>query len=188
MWRAFGTATGRVGLVFNIPARSNGSEAMRLTFSPVAYFKNNQADQLVAEVVKNIHANITFLKTVKPEEICNWIFYMLLWAATCTKHESFWEEKEWRAVHCPDLYPTELIKPAIETVGGVPQSVYILPLDKTFDPVLEDLDFAKLFDRLIIGPTPYPTAMFDAYNEALVNAGVLDAGKRICISGIPIRS
>jgi hypothetical protein len=86
------------------------------------------------------------------------------------------------------LYPTSLIKPSTEIVGGVPQSVYKLPLDKTFDPILDDLDFAKLFDRLMIGPSPYPMAMSDAFIEALSNAGVAEASKKIFISGIPIRS
>jgi hypothetical protein len=63
-----------------------------------------------------------------------------------------------------------------------------LPLDKAFNPILDDIDFAKLFDRLIIGPSPYPMAMFDAYVEALSNADVAEAAKKIFISGIPIRS
>jgi Protein of unknown function (DUF2971) len=188
MWRAFGGTAARVGLVFNVPARSKGAEAMKLIFSPVAYFKNDEADQLVLEVVKNINTNIDFLKTVGRQEIVNWIFSMLLLGVTCAKHEGFREEREWRVVHCPQLYPSPLIAPSTEIVGGVPQSVYKLPLDKAFNPVLDDLDFTKLFDRLIIGPSPYPTAMFDAYVEALSNAGVAETGKKIFISGIPIRS
>jgi hypothetical protein len=113
---------------------------------------------------------------------------MLLLGVTCAKHEGFREEKEWRVVHCPQLYRTPLITSSTEIVGGVPQSVYKLPLDKAFNPILDDLDFAKLFDRLIIGPSPYPTAMFDAYVEALSNVGVAEAGKKVFISGIPIRS
>jgi hypothetical protein len=188
MWRAFGGATARVGLVLNVPIRSKGAEEMKLIFSPVAYFKNNEADQMVSEAVKKIIANTDFLKTVGREEIFNWIFYMLLIGATCTKHEGFSEEKEWRVVHCPQLYPTLLITPSTEIYGGVPQNVYLLPLDKIFNPILDDIDFAKLFDRLIIGPSPYPTAMFDAYVDALSKAGVVDADKKIFISGIPIRS
>jgi hypothetical protein len=188
MWRAFGGATGRVGLVLNVPAQSKGAEAMNLIFSPVAYFKNDKADQLVSEVVEKINANIIFLKKLSRQEIINWIFYMLLLGVTCAKHEGFREEREWRVVHCPHLYPTPLITPSTEIVGGVPQSVYKLPLDKTFNPILDDIDFAKLFDRLIIGPSPYPMAMFDAFIEALSNAGVTDASKKIFISGIPIRS
>jgi Protein of unknown function (DUF2971) len=188
MWRAFGGTTARVGLVLNVPARSKAAEEMKLIFSPVAYLKNNEADELVPEVVKNIIANSDFLKAVERQKIVNWIFSMLLLGVTCVKHEGFREEKEWRVVHCPQLYPTPLIKPSTEIVSGIPQSVYKLPLDKTFDPILDDLDFAKLFDRLIIGPSPYPTAMFDAYLEALSNAGVAEAGKKIFISNIPIRT
>jgi len=63
-----------------------------------------------------------------------------------------------------------------------------LPLDKSVDPILDDLDFSKLFDRLIIGPSPYPMAMFSAFNLALSDAGVAEAGKKIFISNIPIRT
>ena len=105
-----------------------------------------------------------------------------------SKHPGFREEREWRAVHNPLLFPTPLIKPSTQTIGGIPQLVYNLPLDRTVDTVLEDMDFAILFDRLIIGPTLYPIAMFDAIAEALTRAGVAEAGKKIIISDIPMRS
>ncbi len=74
---------------------------MNLIFSPVAYFKNEEAEQLVSEVPKNVMANINFLKTVERQEIVTWIFSMLLLGVTCAKHEGFREEKEWRIVHSP---------------------------------------------------------------------------------------
>lgn len=188
MWRAFGGSAARVGLVFNVPAQSAGAEAMRLIFSPVAYFKDEEADQLVPNVIKQLKSNVEFLKTIDSQEIQNWIFSMLLVNVTGVKHEGFREEKEWRIVHCPELYPTKLITACTEIIGGVPQPVYKLPLDKAIDPVLEDLDFAKTFDRLIIGPSPYPVAMADAFIEALSKIGVADAATRIFVSGIPIRS
>jgi hypothetical protein len=163
-------------------------EAMRLIFSPVAYFKDNEAEQLILNAIKNITVNKDFLKTVTRDEIKNWIFYMLLLGVTCVKHEGFHEEREWRVVHCPQLYPTPLIKSATEIVGGVPQVVFKLPLDKAVDPILADLDISSLFDRLIIGPSPYPAAMFDAFIGALSDAGVPEAGKKIFISNIPIRT
>jgi hypothetical protein len=86
------------------------------------------------------------------------------------------------------LFPTDLIKPSTETIGAVPQVVYNLPLDRALNPILDDLEFSTLFDRLIIGPTPYPVAIFDAFNEALSKAGVPDAGAKIVNSDIPIRS
>ncbi len=188
MWRAFGGTSTRVGLVFNIPWHSDAGDHLKLSFSPVSYFKDNEAEQFMFEVVGNIEANLDFLKTLERWEVIRWIFTMLLLGVTCVKHEGFREEKEWRAVHCPQISTSPLMKPSTEIIGGVPQIVYQLPLDKSIDPILSDLDFAKIFDRIIIGPSPYPITMFDAYLEALSNAGVPDAGSKIFISGIPIRS
>ncbi len=188
MWRAFGGNTARVGLVFNVPFRSPGAEAMKLIFSPVSYFKEAEADRLVPKVIRNIQSNLPNLKTVGRQEIIGWIFSMLLVGVTCVKHEGFREEKEWRVVHCPHLCPSPFMESANETVGGIPQIIFKLPLDGSVNPILADMDLSKRFDRLIIGPSPYPVAMFDAFMDALTNAGVADAGKKIFISNIPIRS
>ena len=188
MWRAFGGTTARVGLVFNVPNLSEAAEAMRLTFSPVAYFKDNEADQLVPEVIKNMVANVRYLQSVPRQEIVNWIFYMLLLGVTCMKHEGFREEKEWRVVHCSQLYSSPFIASSTEVVAGVPQVVFKLPLDKSVDPILGDLDISTLFDRLIIGPSPYPVAMAEAFVAALSKAGVAEASKKVFASNIPIRS
>jgi hypothetical protein len=45
-----------------------------------------------------------------------------------------------------------------------------------------------MFDRLIIGPSPYPLVMCDAFTEALKAAGIPDAENRVRASGIPIRT
>ena len=188
MWRAFGGNSARVGMVFCIPKYSAGAEAMKVFFSPVSYLKNSEADDLIPEVMRNIQSDCAYLKTLKGEEIARWIFNMLLIDATCIKHPGFREEREWRVVHCPQFFQSTLIQPLTATVGGVPQVVYNLPLDKSVDPILEDLDFAMLFERLIIGPSPYPISMFDAFADALSKAGVVDSGGKIIISDIPIRS
>lgn len=112
---------------------------------------------------------------------------MFLAGVTCLKHPGFMEEREWRAIHNPLLFPTNLIQPSTEILAGVPQVVYNLPMDRTLDPALDDLDFPKIFCRLIIGPTPYPVTIYDAFNEALAQAGVADAGGKIVSSDIPIR-
>jgi hypothetical protein len=41
---------------------------------------------------------------------------------------------------------------------------------------------------IIIGPTVYAAPMYWAFVEALTKAGMTDAGSRVVISGIPIRS
>ena len=77
---------------------------------------------------------------------------------------------------------------SIEIVACVPQPVYKIPLDVTASADLADLDFSRIFDRLIIGPSPYPWAMYEAFKEALTTSGVSDAPERIWTSGIPIRT
>lgn len=188
MWRAFGGNVARVGLVLNVPGQSDGADALRLYFSPVAYFKNDEAMKIIPEVIKQITANVDLLKTINKDEIRDWIFHMLLMNVTGIKHEGFREEREWRVVHCPLIYPAPIIKSFTEIIGGVPQIVYKIPLDKTVDPVLETLDFAKLFERIIIGPSQFPVAMADAFLEVLSQAGVADAANKIFISGIPVRT
>jgi len=51
-----------------------------------------------------------------------------------------------------------------------------------------DLDMYRMFDRFIIGPSPYPWAMYEAFTAALAKAGIQDAEKRVFTSGIPIRA
>ena len=81
------------------------------------------------------------------------------------------------------------MEPSVEVVGGVPQIIYKIPLDQTVAPELASLDFTRVFDRLIIGPTPYKFPMYDAFRTALVEAGIsLDvAEERVFASNIPIR-
>ena len=112
---------------------------------------------------------------------------MLVAGVSCLKHEGFSEEREWRVVYSPKRTQSPLIESSTEVIGGVPQLVYKLPLEKSSSYATSDLDFTNIFDRLIIGPTQYPVAMREAFVESLMQAGVPDAGKRIFVSGIPIR-
>ena len=76
---------------------------------------------------------------------------------------------------------------SIEVIGGVPQPIYKIPLDVTVDPVLATLDFVGIFERVIIGPSPYPWPMYEAFVETLTKGGVSDAAQRVFVSSIPIR-
>jgi hypothetical protein len=113
---------------------------------------------------------------------------MFLAGVTCLKHEGFHEEREWRAIYSPKRTSSPLMESSIEVIGGLPQPVYKIPLDVTASPALATLDFATAFDRLIIGPSPYPWPMFEAFVGALQQSGVSDAAARVSVSEIPIRS
>lgn len=189
MWRAFGATTARVAIVIGVPLYSGASESLRLVFSPVAYFTEQQTADELAAVVQNIRAETAFLRTVDRATLLATVYSMLLAAATCLKHEGFSEEKEWRAIYSPGaIAPSPLMEQSIEVIGGVPQRVQMIPLDARKSADIAALDFAQIFDRLIIGPSQFPLPMYDAFVEELKKAGVSDADKRVVASTIPIRT
>jgi hypothetical protein len=188
MWRAFGGNTARVALVLSIPWFSGASIALRVLFSPVAYLTENETRAVLDEVVGNIRENRDFLRSQGRETINNWVFTMLLAGVTCLKHEGFKEEREWRAIYSPKRLPSSLMQSTTEVIGGVPQPIYKIPLDSTVSPALSSLELSSIFDRLIIGPTQFPWAMFEAFSEALTAVGVQNASERVRRSGIPIRT
>jgi hypothetical protein len=188
MWRAFGGDTARVAIVLRIPWLSPGSEALNLMVSPVAYLREDEAHAVMAEVVKNVEENRDFLRSVDRKHIVGAVFNMLVAAVTCLKHEGFHEEREWRVIYAPLRSPSPLMESSLEVVGGIPQIVYKLPLDAKVSDALADLDAARVFDRLIIGPSEFSWPMYEAFTKALTAIGVEQADKRVFISAIPIRS
>jgi hypothetical protein len=140
------------------------------------------------EAIGNIRINCEFLRSLDRGVILGSIFNRLFASVTCLKHEGFREEQEWRAIYCPNRNSSPLMEKSVEVIDGVPQTIYKLPLDASVSPILADLEFSDLFARLIIGPSPYPMVMYEAFVVALKNAGVKEAEKKVCISEIPIRS
>ncbi len=84
------------------------------------------------------------------------------------------------------LNPSQLIETATEVISGVPQIVHRLPLDAGKSEQIAGLDFARIFDRVIIGPTSYPLPLAQAFDSALKKCGV--ANPNIVFSDIPLRS
>jgi hypothetical protein len=187
MWRAFGGSAARIAIVFRLPFYSPTAENLNILFSPVAYLTEQLAHAEIDRVIQNIHANADFIRTLDPQNVENCVFNMLTAAVACLKHDGFREECEWRVVYSPNRNASPLVESCTEIIGGVPQIIYKLPLDKSVSDTIADLDIAHIFDRLIVGPSPYAWAMYQAFVAALTNAGVSDAGGKVVISGIPIR-
>lgn len=188
MWRAYGGSSARVAIVFSVPWYTGASEALNISFSPVAYPEKDDVHTEINSVINNVLENREFLSPVDRNILLGTIFNMFLAGMTCLKHEGFSEEREWRILYSPKLRPSPLVELATETIGGVPQIVYKLPLDEAVSDTLAELDFSQIFDRLIIGPSPYPYAQYEAFVAALEIAGVQNASERVFVSGIPIRT
>ncbi len=187
MWRAFGEGA-RVAIVCNIPWESAAGVPLNLMFSPVAYFTAEEIRAEIEQVIENIKASSGFLCSVNRAHVVACVFAMLMAGVLCLKHEGFHEEREWRAIYAPKRLPSVLMEHSTEVIRGVPQLVYKAPLDKKIAPSLADLDLSSLLDHVIIGPSEYPWAMYEAFVEELKVAGVPDAKDRVLVSGIPIRT
>jgi hypothetical protein len=113
------------------------------------------------DVTENIEFNVDFLRSIGRQKLIDAVFDMFWAGVTCLKHEGFWEEREWRAIYTPMPHPS-LMEAETKVIAGVPQIVYKVPLDVAVSDALADLDLSRMFDRLIIGPSPYPWVMYKA--------------------------
>ena len=188
MWRVIGNNTARVALVIKIPRFSGAANALNLMFSPVAHLREDEVHGALNDVIKNIGLNVDFLGSIGRQKLIEAVFVMLRAGVTCLKHEGFREEREWRAIYTPMPHQSPLMEAETKVIAGVPQIVYKVPLDVAVSDALADLDLSRMFDRLIIGPSPYPCVMYEAFTEALRKAGVEEAERRVFTSCIPIRS
>ena len=189
MWRAFGGGVAaRVAFVLKLPLEPASAQSLQVLLSPVSYFREAELAAEIASVTTNVRDNLNFLNTVDRPVLIASIFYMLVMGAVCLKHEGFFEEREWRIIYNPKRMASPLMTFKVETVEGVPQIVYKLPLGGGPPADLDNISIPRMLDRLIIGPTPYPWAMYEAFVAALAEVGVPDAGNKVFVSGIPIRA
>jgi hypothetical protein len=188
MWRAFGGTAARVAIVIKLQLGIGTNLALGAGVSPVGYFTDEDVARELNSVTTNVRANQDFLRGVDRNALIATVFAMLTTAVVCLKHEGFHEEREWRVIHSPKRMPSTHIESSVEVVAGVPQLVYKITLQNKSDAGISGLDPNDLIDRIIIGPTQFSWAMYEAFVAALDAAGVKDAATRVFISQIPVRT
>lgn len=187
MWRAFGSSV-RVAFIFNSKPFFGNSDALKIYSSPVAYMSAMKFEHEFGNLVDRISAEADFLRAQGRDVVKNYLFNAFLFAALCTKHPGFSEEREWRIIYSPKMNASDKMIADIQSMSGVPQPIYKIPLKDIPEVGFVGVEIPALLDRLIIGPTPYPAAVGEAFERALTEAGVENAGRKIFASGIPIRT
>jgi hypothetical protein len=188
MWRAYNKGSTGVAIVLDKSPMFANAAFVGFFASPVAYLKDHEVRRYLEKVIQSARESKEFLKTLPRETILNSIFILLLFSAICIKHHGFEEEREWRIIYLPGLYPTDHIKQSSVTIAGVPQIVYKLPLIDLPEKSLVGIETSQFVDNVIIGPTQFPYPIFEVLADALAKAGVTEPGKRIRISNIPLRT
>jgi hypothetical protein len=190
MWRAFGGGGGaaRVALVFKLQFQFNVNISLQSNLIPVAYFTDQELKDELDAVVSKIQAERPFLSNLDRMTFITSVFHMYTAHVVCLKHEGFHEEKEWRIIYTPSRSPSRFIESATEIVSGLPQLVYKIPLQNNSSAAISGIAFADIFDRVIIGPSQFHWAMYEAFVAALDAAGIKDAARRVFPSQIPVRT
>lgn len=187
MWRAYG-GPANICLVFNSDAFVNDQDAYTVTLSPVQY---NGAIGVRQELTRIRDAMVTHRDTLKQID-SNLVMYNLKYALDVmllsTKHPGFKEESEWRVIYRPPNYPIEPDVPSkVVCINGIVQTVYYLPMKDIPEKNLKKANLNDLLHRVIIGPTPNPLVVQNAFVRLLKQAKVQDAEQRVVVSGIPLR-
>lgn len=186
MWRAYGGNT-NVAFVLNNRAFLSPSDALPAYTSPVLYVDVDGFRSYFQSFVESLENNKEYLETLGAEPLLSSVFYAFHDTALSTKHPGFAEEREWRILYSPFLFGSDRLYSEVETVAGVPQKIFKLPLKDYPEEGLLGAEPLSLIDRIIIGPSQFPQSIFEAYASELENLGEPQPGKRIVISEIPIR-
>lgn len=185
MWRAYGNTTG-AALVINRDSFLTDTDVLKTYSSPVSYLQDYEVE--FGRVITNIKSNVDFLKSIGRDTMFGMIFNMFRFAVLCTKHPGFREEREWRLIHTPPLDKSPHLVREIYSINDVPQPVYKIPLRNHPNDGLTGIEIPELIERIIIGPTQYPSAIYAAFKDLLEQAGVSNPEEKVHFSNIPLRT
>lgn len=190
MWRAYGGPTS-VALVLNNRPFLAPTDVLHVYTSPVLYADSTCFNKQFERLVANLEQAGPVLSQLGREHVHNRLFNAFLFATLCTKHPGFREEREWRVIHTEKMHPSTHLAKDVETIRGVPQFVYKIPLREIPGSPGEDgfhgAEVKDLLDRIIIGPSDSGLVIRDAFIHLLEEAGVADPYDKVLISGIPLR-
>ncbi len=186
MWRAYGGNT-NVAIVMNNKPFFNESSATNAYTTPIYYGDTSMFVSKFKNTVDALESNFDLARGLGGDTVKVLFENTFHFAALSTKHPGFAEEREWRVILSPTMYPSEKLAYDIEVIHGVPQKVYKFPLVDFPEEGHTGVTLPDLIEEIIIGPTDFSYTIFDALGDALVRAGVSDGFDRVSVSHIPLR-
>ena len=188
MWRAYGSSTG-VAFVFNNGPFVRPSNAHQIWTTPVNYIDQHGVRGQVQKIAEKMFAERALLMQLSREALLDAVFRTLIFAVVSSKHEGFKEEREWRVVHFPTIWPSDPDRLPLDQVslGGMPQPIFKIPFCDYPEHDFYGATIPDLFNRVIVGPTQFPVAIRIALAQMLGQAGVENALDRVHCSDVTLR-
>lgn len=186
MWRAYGGAVGGVAIVFNVDVFETDGDQLNVFAHPVTYGVDAFAGHFY-DMLTTLLDNQKLLALVPRERAKSVLFHAILDLMLTTKHVGFEEEKEWRIIHSPTLFPSAYVPAGMHSIGGMPQIIHKIGLYDQPNLNMPELELDRLIHSIIIGPCQHPEQVAFTLGCALGEAGVTAARERIRVSDIPLR-
>lgn len=187
MWRAYG-GNANVCMLFNTGAFLNPQQAYNLYISPVFYGGPEGFKAHLLALIEKVEAKRDELRQIDPNTVSLNFKFALDAAVLSTKHPSFEEEREWRLIFRPLADPSASNVPSkVVNVGGIVQRVYYVPMRNVPDKGLHGAELNEVLYRVLIGPTPNPALVREAFVQLLRDAGVDNPDERVRASDVPLR-
>lgn len=187
MWRAYG-GTSPVAVVMNRQAFRCETDILASYAHPVAYMSYVDFTKEFSDLTDRINKESDYVEQLGKDLVRDHLFELFKTIALCVKHPGFIEEREWRVIHNPTLLASQHVKSSIESINGVPQKVFKIPLANIPEHGLVGVEIPELIERIIIGPTDHQAVLYDTFVNLLREAGCGDADKKVFICGIPLRT
>lgn len=187
MWRAYEKGAVGIAVVVKTAPFMQVTEALKAYSSPVAYWTRQQFLEEFRLVTKSIIGNRDFLSKLNRAALTETVFLMLLFAATCSKHPGLRDEREWRVLTNPLLWPSPRLTEHRLILDGMRQTVYRMPLKNSSQDDVHGLEFAELIDRVIIGPATNAEEMRRMIIARLADKNVSDPETKVILSKLPVR-
>lgn len=186
MWRAYGGNAG-VALVLNPYVFFAETQALAAYTSPVLYANAEGLQAKLSEVAQNILVNSSYVQSIGREGAKNAVFHALRFAAICTKHPAFKEEREWRIASSPSMQRSEYVKQFQEVIGEIPQPILKIELQDQPSEGLIGLQPQNFIEQILIGPCEFPNIIARSFAEEMQQLGFTNPWAKIGVTGIPLR-
>lgn len=186
MWRAYGGNSG-VAFIFNGGPMFRPSDALKAYSSPVAYLAPAGIAEEMSAIAAGLRKHSAYIQTKGQEWLRVGMFEVFRFAAICTKHPAFAEEREWRVTSTQILHESARLKPTPEVIGGISQLLLKLKLEDVPAEGLNGLTIPEFLDRILVGPCEYPDVIAASLVSLLESVGVKNAEQKVHVTGIPLR-
>ncbi|ESZ53294.1 hypothetical protein X731_02060 [Mesorhizobium sp. L2C054A000] len=188
MWRAYGKGSSPVAFVVNGGPMLRPSDALKAYTSAVAYLDQQEFDEQFAVLVENIVGDWEYIKRIGQDATFNSLFAAFRFAVICTKHPSFYEEREWRIIYQPTFQPSDRLIEDVKSIAGAPQRIFKIPMKEYPEEGFYGATLPDLLVRIIIGPGPNASNLYREFVRFLGKAGVSNAIDKVVVSNVPLRT